>query len=56
MGDVNTLYSTIPFNLTSQEDIFNYIEYQYSGSGNYIVTAIANVGNLTDNQTISIII
>lgn len=56
MGDNNTINSTIPFNLTSKESIFVFIEYNYLSIGNYSVLAIANAGNLSDSQSINITI
>ena len=54
MGDGSVINSTLPFNLTSQEDIFNYIEYQYFSSGSYVVTATTNANGLIDSQMINI--
>ncbi len=56
MGDGNTINSTLPFNLTSSEDIFDYIEYQYSTNGNYSVSVTANALNQIDIQSINITI
>ncbi|HLC72535.1 MAG TPA: right-handed parallel beta-helix repeat-containing protein [Candidatus Nanoarchaeia archaeon] len=48
--------STYNFNLTGGEDIFVYIEYTYSSTGNYQITATSSNVNFTDSQSINLTI
>ncbi len=44
------------FNLTSEEDIFVYVKYNYSINGNHTITAIVTVDGAFDSQSIQVTI
>jgi len=54
LGDSNTAQSTYNFNLTSNEQIFVFIEHNYSSTGSYNVIVNATAGNISASRTESI--
>ena len=52
-GDTNTAESIYKFNLTSNEDIFVFVEHNYTDNESHTVTANAYVGNLSASKNIT---
>ncbi|MHA1691941.1 MAG: PKD domain-containing protein [Candidatus Heimdallarchaeaceae archaeon] len=55
-GDGNVIESNNPFSLSSLEEIFIYIYYNYSSTGTYNVTATAYNEEYSESETVGVTI